>query len=127
MSSRFAKRLLLLAAALFLLPLIAAAAQPYDGKVFADAQANGKSILVEVTAPWCPTCAKQKPIIEGIETEKPELTVLNVDFDSAKDVLKQFGVEHQSTLIVFRGVREVGRSTGQTDAQAIRDLIGKAL
>jgi thiol-disulfide isomerase/thioredoxin len=127
MRSSFATRAALLGAALYLLPLASEAAQTFDGKTFADAQAAGKSILLEVTAPWCPTCAKQKPIIESLETQTPQLLVLDVDFDSAKDVLKQFAVQYQSTLIVYKGKTEVGRSTGQTDAQAIRALIGKGL
>ena len=120
-------RLPLLAAALIALPLAARAAQPFDGKTFADAQAAGKSILVEVTAPWCPTCAKQKPIIQGLEAEQPKLLVLNIDFDTSKDLLKRFGVQAQSTLIVYKGQTEVGRSTGQTDSAVIHALIGKGL
>jgi thiol-disulfide isomerase/thioredoxin len=127
MISRFAKRLSLLAVALVALPLAAQAAQPFDGKTFADAQGAGKAILVDVTAPWCPTCAKQKPIIEGLEKESPQLLVLTVDFDSAKDVLKQFGVQAQSTLIVYKGKTEEGRSIGQTDPAVIHALVGKAL
>jgi thiol-disulfide isomerase/thioredoxin len=127
MTSLFGKCLPLLAVTLVALPLAAQAAQPFEVKAFDDAQAAGKSILVEVTAPWCPTCAKQKPIIEGLEAGKPQLTVFNIDFDSAKDLLKRFGVQYQSTLIVFKGKTEVGRSTGQTDPQAIIALVDKGL
>ena len=127
MISRLAKRLPLLATALIVLPLATQAAQPFDGKAFADAQAAGKSILVDVTAPWCPTCAKQQPIIEGLEREQPQLLVLSVDFDSAKDVLKQFGVQAQSTLIVFKGKTEVARATGPTNPEVIHALVAKGL
>lgn len=101
------------------------AAQPFDAKAFQDAQRAGKTILVDVTAPWCPTCKVQRPIIQSIETEKPNLVVYEVDFDTAKDVLKQFRVQYQSTLIVFKGAKEVGRSTGQTDPALIRALVAK--
>jgi thiol-disulfide isomerase/thioredoxin len=122
------KTLRLLTMALLLsLPLAAQAGQPFDSKVFSDAQTAGKSILVDVTAPWCPTCKQQKPIIEGLETAHPNLTVFEVDFDSAKDLLKKFNVQYQSTLIVFKGTTEVGRSTGATDANAIGSLIAKGL
>ena len=107
MTSHFGKYLPLLAVALIALPLAARAAQSFDGKAFGDAQAAGKSILVEVTAPWCPTCAKQKPIIDGLEADKPRLMVFNIDFDSAKDLLKRFGVQYQSTLIVFNELVEL--------------------
>jgi hypothetical protein len=48
---------------------------------------------------------------------------LEVDFDTAKDVLKRFRVTQQSTLIVFRGKSEVGRSTGDTNPASIRRLV----
>lgn len=128
MNSPFAKLLFILVAAIFLiLPLAADAAQPFSQKAFAEAQEAGKSILVDVTAPWCPTCAKQHPIIQGLETANPKLVVFEVDFDTAKDVLKRFKVQYQSTLISFKGKAEVGRSTGETDAKAIADQVAKSL
>lgn len=118
-------RALLVAAAL-VLPTFAHAAQPYEQKAFQSAQAANKPILIEVTAPWCPTCRQQKPIVQQIEREKPDLVTLDVDFDSAKDILKQLKVQHQSTLIVYRGGKELARSTGETDPAAIRSMISKA-
>lgn len=109
------------------LPFSAHAEQPFDAAAFVAAQDSGKTILVDVFAPWCPTCAKQKPIIGEIEAEHPALAVFVVDFDTAKDVLKRFRVQYQSTLIVFKGKTEVGRSTGETDAQAIRALVAKGV
>ena len=115
------------AASAFLLSasLVAQAGQPFDTKAFQQAQAAGKTILVDVTASWCPTCKQQRPIVQEIEKEKPSLVVYEVDFDTAKDVLKRFHVQYQSTFIVFKGASEVGRSTGQTDPKRIRDLVAK--
>ncbi len=101
------------------------AAQPYNAKAFQDAQRAGQTILIHVTAPWCPTCKAQHPIVAGIEKDRSGLVVYNVDFDSAKDVLRQFRVQSQSTLIVFKGTQEVGRSTGDTDPGRIRALVAK--
>lgn len=112
-------------AALTLTAPTAQAAQPFDGNAFRSAQAAGKTILVEVTAPWCPVCKQQKPILSQVEKERPSLVTYEVDFDTAKDTLKQFKVNMQSTLIVFKGNTEVGRSTGQTDPAQIRGLVAK--
>src|SRR6266508_4019822 len=64
------------------------ATQPFEDQSFKQAQAAGKTILVDVTASWCPTCRQQRPIVEQIEKEKPNLVVYEVDFDTAKDTLK---------------------------------------
>lgn len=113
-------------ATLLMSSLVAWAGQPFDAKAFQSAQAAQKAILVDVAASWCPTCRQQRPTVQQIEKEKPDLVVYEVDFDKAKDVLKQFRVQYQSTLIVFRGNKEVARSTGETDPALIRGLIAKA-
>ncbi len=118
-------RMLAAVAALIFAAATAHAAQPFDAKAFEQAQASGKTILIDVTAPWCPTCRKQRPILAEVEKERPTLVAFEVDFDSAKDTLRRFKVQSQSTLIVFKGATEVGRSTGQTDPAQIRDLIAK--
>ena len=120
-------RTLLGCAAILAISFGANAAQPFDSKAFQDAQSAGKIILIDVKASWCPMCAKQHPIIAGIEKEKPSLLVYEVDFDTAKDVLKRFRVQTQGTLIVFKGSAEVGRSTGDTDPAGIRALVAKGL
>lgn len=107
--------------------LSAQAAQPFTPERLAEAQRANKSILVEVTAPWCPTCKAQRPVIAGLEKANPQLVVLEIDFDTSKPLLKKLGVQMQSTLIVYKGDKEVGRSTGVSDAAAVTDLVKKAL
>jgi len=99
--------------------------QPYDPQAFATARAAGKPILVDVHASWCPICAKQRPILASLErtTELSDLVVFDVDFDSQKDVVRQFGAQQQSTLIVFKGKGEKGHSIGETDPSAINALL----
>ena len=127
---RFVIGTLALGAALALSPLASAMSpQSYDAKAFAAAQAAGKPILLHITAPWCPTCKAQTPILSKLEAEPnfKDMVVLNIDFDSKKDLLRQFNVRSQSTLVVFKGKQEVGRSVGDTDAASIEALLKKAI
>ena len=108
---------------------IAADNKPFEQTAFEAAQTAGKSILVEVTAPWCPVCKAQAPILSKLKAEPKfkELVGFNIDFDSQKELLKKFGVQKQSTLIVFKGKQEAGRSTGDTNADSIGALLGKSI
>lgn len=95
---------------------------------FDAAQQKNESVIIDVTAPWCPTCKAQKPIIEKLASDKKysDVIILEVDFDTQKDVLKRFKVNQQSTLIAFKGKAERGRSTGDTTEVGIRGLFDKA-
>lgn len=110
------------------LPAFAASEAPYTAAAFAASQQAGRPILVEITAPWCPICAKQKPILAELfkEPAMTDLVVYQVDFDSEKDIVRAFGANKQSTLIVFHGTAEKGRSTGETQPEAIKSLVAKA-
>jgi thioredoxin 1 len=107
----------------------AADRMPFDQKAFEAAQAAGKSILVDVSAPWCPVCRAQKPIIEelSLHPEYRDLTIFDVDSDTQRPVLRSLKVQQQSTLIVLKGNKETGRSVGSTDPSAIDRLLKKAI
>ena len=111
------------------LPAAAAEVKPFTASAFDAAKAAGKPILVDVTAPWCPTCKAQHPVLSGLEADPrfKDLVVLDVDFDSQKDVLRTLNVRVQSTLIAFKGAAETARSTGDTQPASIAQLLGTTL
>ncbi|OAH36475.1 thioredoxin [Methylorubrum populi] len=122
--------LALLAAAPFgLAPAQAADFLPYTPEALAAAQKAGKPILVEISAPWCPICKTQKPILAklGADPRFKDLQVFDVDFDSQKPALKALNARMQSTLIAFKGEKEVGRSVGETQPEWIEGLVEKVL
>jgi thioredoxin 1 len=102
---------------------------PFSEQAFKAAQAAGSPILVEIHADWCPTCKAQQPILDKL-TAAPkfkDLKIFRVDFESMKPVVKQFGARMQSTLIVFKGSAEEGRSVGDTQESSIEALLDKTL
>lgn len=110
--------------------LVATAAEiPYEAARFDAALAAGKPVVVDFTAGWCPTCKAQKPIVQGLlrEPKLEPVTLFVADYDTETALKKRLGVTMQSTFVVFKGGKEVGRSTGQTQKAAIRALFDKAL
>jgi thioredoxin-like negative regulator of GroEL len=105
------------------------AAVPFTQEAFKAAQASGSPILVEIHADWCPTCKAQKPILDRL-TAAPrfkDLKIFRVDFDAQKPVVEQFKAQMQSTLIVFKGSAEQGRSVGDTKQASIAALLDQSL
>jgi len=107
----------------------ASTAVPFSADAFKAAQASGSPILVEIHADWCPTCKAQSPILDKLTADPKfrDMKVFRVDFDAMKPVVKQFGAQMQSTLIVFKGAAEQGRSVGDTKEASIAALLDKSL
>ncbi|MGB3724037.1 MAG: thioredoxin family protein [Pacificimonas sp.] len=116
-----------LAAVAMVTPAYAADFQTFSQAAFEKAQADGKPILIDVHADWCPTCARQAPILKslGKDAANKDLVVFTMDFDSQKAAQRPLRVTKQSTLIAFRGREEVARSIGETDADKIRAMVAK--
>lgn len=110
-------------------PAFAMATQKFTLKALAEAQKSGRPILVEISAPWCPTCKAQKPILSKLFSSDKfkSFVTLEMDFDTQKDDLRAMKAQMQSTLIVFKGGEEVGRSAGDTNPASIEALLAKAL
>jgi thioredoxin 1 len=120
---------LILGVAAYLSPVQAAGFAEYSDEVFASAQADNKPVLLDFYASWCSTCKKQQPVLKGLSQEDAlsGIVILTVDYDNSDELKKRFNVSSQSTLIMFKGEKEVGREIGVTDKDKIRDLIKKAL
>lgn len=126
--NKMIKTLLLMFA--FSFPLFAqAVGEPYTQDKLDALNQAGQPALVFVHADWCPTCRAQDKILERLlpTNEFKGITTLKIDFDAQKSVVRAFGVQYQSTLIVFKGGKEVARVTGETDREKIAQLLRKAL
>lgn len=120
----------LLSLLLLVFPLFAlAVGEPYTQEKLDALNKTGRPVLVFVHADWCPTCRAQDAVLEKLlpTAEFKPITTLKVDFDSQKAVVKAFGVQYQSTLIVFKAGKEVARVTGETDRDRIAALLRRAL
>ena len=130
MTSRLALIMTGLAGMIWLIsPISAAERQPFDASAFAAAQQQGKSIVIHVSAPWCPTCKAQHSIIDGL-TARPDfkdVAVFEIDFDTAGANLRKFNARSQSTLIGFKGASETSRSVGDTSKSGIDALFKSTL
>ncbi len=116
------------AASFFASLAFAGTIEPYDQAAFDKLAAAGKPIVLSVRAPWCPTCKAQDPIQSSLMQQPAyaDYTLMTIDFDSQKDLLKKYKVAMQSTIIAFRGKDEVGRSVGDTKEASIDALMKKA-
>ena len=101
----------------------------FDQQLFNKAQSEGKIIVISSWIEYCSSCAKQMKILQ---TAKKEGELSDIKFDNIeyfsfdvrnKEIANLLNVQYQTTLIIFKGNKEVYRSVGETT----KDLIYKAL
>lgn len=127
---RILKTLWLLAA--FTATMAAASAQamssePYSAERLSALQDAGKTVLVDVHAPWCPTCRRQGEILSEALAEEgfKDIAVLKLDWDSQRDAARGHGAPRQSTLLLFKGGEKIGMQVAETDPAKIRMFLGQ--
>jgi thioredoxin 1 len=103
--------------------------KPYAQAEFDKLNSQGRGVVLAVHAPWCPTCKAQIPIQNELMSSPAfkDVTMMTIDFDTQKDLLKNFKVNMQSTIISFKGGKEVGRSVGDSTRAGIEALYKKVL
>ncbi len=102
--------------------------KPYSAQALADAEKAGQPVALHFHADWCPTCRAQDKTLESMKSEKGlDLTILQVNYDTEKDLKKRFNVRTQSTMVVLKGTKEVARLAGDTSADSIRGVLKAAL
>src|ERR1700728_3125825 len=118
------------AAALTLLSTLAAAAEiPFNQAQFDAARSAGRPVAVVFHADWCPTCRAQAPVLEDLAGTPAlkSLTLYVANFDTEKALKRSLGVTQQSTIVVFRGGKEIARSTGDTQRDRLDALLKQAV
>ena len=94
----------------------------FNKELFDKAQSDGKVILVSSWIKYCTSCASQMKVLNKAKNEFKNVEYFSFDVKN-KEISKLFDVQYQTTLLIFKGKKEVYRSVGETN----KDLIYKAI
>ena len=101
----------------------------FNKELFDKAQSQGKIVIVSSWIKYCTSCASQMKVLN---TAKKNGELSDIKFDNIeyfafdvtdRDISNFFNVQYQTTLLIFKGNKEVYRSIGETSEK----LIYKAL
>jgi len=102
--------------------------QPYRDSAVKAAIASGKPVVVHVYASWCLQCHLQASILDSLKNDPKYqgVSFFRVDYDEQKDVVKKLDCP-RSTLIAFRGGKEVSRMSWGVTEGSVTDVLKAAL
>lgn len=62
--------------------------------------------LYDFYATWCGPCKMMTPIVDQLEQERPDITIVRVDIDQHPAKVKEFGIQSVPTFVLQSGTTE---------------------
>ena len=91
------------------------------------AKATGKTVVVNSYEPWCWSCRKQDKVLIDAKDEFKDVVFLTYQQGKHKDIAEALNVSVRTTIVVFKGEKEVARIIGQTGKPEIYSAIKKGI
>ena len=96
-------------------------------KIFEEAKASEKTIVVNSFEVWCGTCSKQTKILNQAKNEFKDIIFLSYEQSKNKNIAQLLGIKFWTTIVVYKGNNEIVRIVGQTDKKIIYSAIQKGI
>ena len=91
------------------------------------AKASGKTVVVNSYEPWCWSCRKQDKVLIGAKDEFKDVVFLTYQQGKHKNIAQALNISVRTTIVVFKGKKEVARIIGQTGKTEIYSAIKKGI
>ena len=91
------------------------------------AKNTGKTVVVNSYEPWCWSCRKQDKVLIGAKDEFKGVVFLTYQQGKHKDIAEALNISMRTTIVVFKGKKEVARIIGQTGKPEIYSAIKKGI
>ena len=105
----------------------------FKKELFDKAQTDGKVIIVSSWIKYCTSCASQMKVLNKAKKEGKlsDIEFSNIEyftFDvTNKEIANLLDIQYQTTLLIFKGRKEVYRSIGETTENLIYEAIKSSI
>ena len=90
----------------------------FKKELFNKAQSEGKVVVVSSWIKYCPSCASQMKVLQKAKNDFDNIEYFAFDVTN-REISDMFNVQYQTTLLIFKNNKEVYRSIGEINKEAI--------
>ena len=94
---------------------------------FENAKANGKTIVINSFESWCGTYVAQTKILNQAKKEFKDVIFMSYEHEKNKEIANKLNIEFRTTIVVYKGNKEVSRLIGQTEKKIIYKIIQEGI
>ena len=98
----------------------------FDKKLFDKAQSEGKVVVINSWIEYCTSCASQMKALKQLKNEFKNVEYYAFEVTN-REIAKLLDVQYQTTLLIFKNNKEVHRSIGVTNKDAIYKVIKSSI
>ena len=80
-------------------------------------------VLVDFYATWCGPCQLLSPILEELEKENKDLTIVKIDVDKAEKLARSHGVMSIPTIEIYKKGDLKNKQVGYLSKEELQDLL----
>jgi thiol-disulfide isomerase/thioredoxin len=99
----------------------------FSTEIFEKAKDSGKTVVINSYEVWCGTCSEQTKILDQAEKEFKDIIFLSYEQSKNKEIAQKLNIKYWTTIVVYKGNKEVARIVGQTDKKTIYSAIQKGI
>ena len=99
----------------------------FSTEIFEKARDSGKTVVINSYEVWCGTCSEQTKILDQAEKEFKDIVFLSYEQSKNKEIAQKLNIKYWTTIVVYKGNKEVARIVGQTDKKTIYSAIQKGI
>lgn len=98
----------------------------FDKKLFDKAQSEGKVVVINSWIEYCTSCASQMKALKQLKNEFENVEYYAFEVTN-REIAKLLDVQYQTTLLIFKNNKEVHRSIGVTNKDAIYKVLKSSI
>jgi len=98
----------------------------FNKELFNKAQSEGKVVIVSSWIKYCSSCASQMEALNKLKNEFNNVEYYTFEVTN-KEIANLLNVQYQTTLLIFKNNKEVYRSIGVTNRDAIYKAIKSSI